>query len=377
MKRLFSVPRAARYAALGVAATGLGVAFVRDHGSAGAGMAVGVGLAVGQSLPLSVLDRYPLWVFGISEAANAAYGALGYPSSPVSFSPYLALAVLASRCRWAALSALAAAMGVVVLMGWLRPEHVMAVDYLANLVVVLVFFVGGREQGSWRRRHALSIERLRTTADLEAAAVERTRLDERLEMARELHDTLGHALAVVRLEAQLANKAIEDDPGLARQSLEVADRRASDALNQVQTLLGRLEVAAPLCGQCARSDLEALVAGVRSAGVRVSLVEQGAARTLAPLASHALYQVVQEALTNVLRHAGAEHAWVVVSWGNSGVRLRVTDDGAGGAVQPGRGLVGMTERVELLGGQLRIGPCAEGGLMVEADLPLPWDVGPG
>lgn len=370
LMRRSSLPGMARYLTLGIATAVLGTAFVVEGSRTGPGVALGVVLALAQALPLALLDRSPAWAFAVSEAANAAYGALGYVASPVSFAPYLALGVLASRRRWVALWALGAAVGGVVLIGALRPGASRSVEYLANVAVVLGCFVAGRELGSWRQRHAQSVARLRSVADLEAAAAEGARLGERLELSRELHDTLGHALAVIRLEARLATKVMEDDPQRAREALEVADRRAGEALGQVQALLGRLGVPAPPSARFAPSDLEDLVAEVGNAGVRVALVEEGHPRELAPLVSHALYRVVQESLTNVLRHAGAMHAWVVVSWRNDGVCLRVSDDGIGGVVHPGRGLAGMTERIELLGGRLSIGDATQGGVMVEADLPL-------
>lgn len=229
----------------------------------------------------------------------------------------------------------------------------------------------------------LSLERLRAGTELEAAASKLAQVTERLELTRELHDTLGHALVVVRIEAQLAARLMEDDPGRARQALRVADRRAAEAINQVQDLLGRIGVGAPLpglsnqvAGQLTQTDLSALAARLEGAGVKVTLVEEGVTRKLAPLASHALYQVVQEALTNVLRHAHAQHAWVKLAWTEDGIRLRVTDDGGGGPLQPGRGILGMAERVESLGGTFELGCAGQSGVTIEAYLPLPLESRP-
>lgn len=365
-----------RYLAGSLTVGGLGIAFVLEGARPGVGIPAGIALVLGQALPLVLLDRSPAWAFTLSEAANAAYGSLGYRSSPVSFAPYVALAVLASRRRRAGLGALAAAVGVVGLIGSQRTVTVAPAGYLANVAVVLAFFVSGRELASWRTRHSLSVERLRAATDLEAASGELTRMSERLELTRELHDTLGHALAVVRLEVQLASKVMSGDLARAREALQIADRRACEALKQVQALLGRIGVAHPLSGHLTHEELQYLVTEVGAGGLEVALLEDGSARQLAPLISHALYRVVQEALTNVLRHAGAQHAFVTVTWKDDGVRLRISDDGKGGQVDLGAGLIGMTERVKLLGGRLSVGPAAEGGVMIEAYLPLPLQASP-
>lgn len=191
--------RVGRDLLLALGAAALGIVFVfRGHG-AGAPDVLGVALAIGQALPLAALTRAPLAAFVASEAANLAYGALGYPPSPVSLAPYLILAVVASRRGRAALGCLVGALAVVVLIGTARPGPTFPVEYLANIGVVVLFFVGGREVASFRKAHEATTARMRLAAEMQAAALERDRLQERLELARELHDTLGNALAIMRL----------------------------------------------------------------------------------------------------------------------------------------------------------------------------------
>jgi signal transduction histidine kinase len=210
------------------------------------------------------------------------------------------------------------------------------------------------------------------TAAAEGRA-ERAVADERARMARELHDIVSHNLSVVVLQAAGAQAAGGTD---TRPTLEKIERSGRQALVEMRRLLGVLREPgepAALSPQPGVAELAALVEGVRAAGLPVVLAIDGDPDQLPAAADISAYRIVQEALTNVLRHAGHASAQVGVRCGADEVLIEVTDDGAGPqAAGPagGHGLAGMRERVALFGGELVAGPRPDGGFAVRARLPL-------
>jgi signal transduction histidine kinase len=191
-------------------------------------------------------------------------------------------------------------------------------------------------------------------------------------MARELHDIVSHSLSVVVAQAAGSRAQGETDPA----TLEKIESSGREALVEMRRLLGVLrdrEDARPdLEPQPGLADLPQLVERVRAAGVPVELSIPPDHRNLSPAIELAAYRIVQEALTNTLRHAGPAQARVVVSRGPGVLLIDVTDDGQasrGTTQRQGHGLVGMIERVALFGGELRTGPGAGGGFAVHAQLP--------
>jgi signal transduction histidine kinase len=238
-------------------------------------------------------------------------------------------------------------------------------------------FFGAAAVGIWligvwvrnRREAALLTERA-AAAEREAADAV---ADERARMARELHDIVSHNLSVVVLQAAGARAA-----GGGERTLEKIERSGREALIEMRRLLGVLrdndgdgDVLAPQPGI---GQLELLADDVRSAGLPVDLRIAGNCKALPPALQLNVYRIVQEALTNALKHAGPARAQVTVERDDHSVRIEVTDDGAGAAGDDttvgGHGLVGMRERVALFGGDLQAGPRPEGGFAIEATLPL-------
>jgi len=195
-------------------------------------------------------------------------------------------------------------------------------------------------------------------------------------MARELHDIVSHNLSVVVLQAAGAQAAGSSDTG----TLEKIERSGRQALVEMRRLLGVLrqpgeQAAGPeLAPQPGLAELEALADGVRAAGLPVRLVIDGDPAGLPAAVDISAYRIVQEALTNVLKHAGKASAQVSVGCSADQVLIEVTDDGtgpqAGGQAGGGQGLAGMRERVALFGGELTAGPRSGGGFAVRARLPL-------
>ena len=204
--------------------------------------------------------------------------------------------------------------------------------------------------------------------------------DERVRIARELHDVVAHnvSLMVVQSQALGATGADEQQQAALRR---VADL-GREALSEMHRMLGVLRVEGGSLDerepQPGVRDLDTLIARTRVAGLKARLTVTGAPRELPPGVELSVYRIVQEALTNVVRHAHAEHATVTLTYGPSALGVRIADDGTGLAVSaptngstPGHGLLGMRERVALFGGQLTTGPGPDGrGYQVDATLPL-------
>jgi signal transduction histidine kinase len=232
--------------------------------------------------------------------------------------------------------------------------------------------------------------RLERERELEAS---RAAAEERLRIARELHDVVAHNLSVVVVQAQAAQRILDRDTERARGVVVSIERTGREALDEMRRLLGVLRAGeAPGDGEAlgggegdglfgpqpGLARLGELVEQVRRAGLPVTLRVEGEERPLSAAVDLSAYRIVQEALTNSLKHAGQARAEVLLRYRARDVELRVSDDGRGGAAHldggpvpgSGHGLVGMRERVELFGGELAAGPRPGGGYQVHARLPL-------
>ena len=206
-------------------------------------------------------------------------------------------------------------------------------------------------------------------------AARRRAMEERLRIARELHDSLTHSISVIQVQAgvsvHLARKRGEDVPP----ALQAIQEAGADAVRELRATLGVLRSEEDGDGS-GLSQLDSLVARARAAGLPVTMTVTGAERPLPPDVDQAAYRIVQEALTNVSRHAGAALASVQLHYGPGTLSIQVADDGKGTVPDtgsrpsgPGLGLVGMRERVSALGGRLQAGPQNGGGFQVRAELP--------
>jgi signal transduction histidine kinase len=214
-------------------------------------------------------------------------------------------------------------------------------------------------------------ERARESEARAAAAEERARI------AREMHDVVAHSLSVMVVQAEAAEAMLDSDPARARRPLAAVQETGRGALGELRRMLGVLrEMAADgpaLAPQPGLSGLDELVRQVREAGLPVSVRVEGKPRPLPPGIDLSAYRIVQEGLTNALKHAGPASAEVVVRYGPRDLELEVRDDGRGrgsGSNGGGHGLLGMRERVALYGGELAAGPRPGGGFALTARLPL-------
>ena len=247
------------------------------------------------------------------------------------------------------------------------------------LALLLVAWGSGLMYGR-RGRHAEELTARGEQLESEyAAAAERALSDERARIAREIHDIVAHNVSVIVLQARGGRKALHPRPDDARQAFDSIEAAGQQALVELRRLLGivRADGEAPaLAPRPGLVSVDELVIGVRAAGLPVTLSIEGHRLDLPAGVDLAAYRVVQEALTNTLKHAGNARANVVIRYETDRVELEISDDGTGASQTPGlgRGLIGMRERVAIYGGAIENGNRPGGGYIVTVHLPVPAPV---
>ena len=254
---------------------------------------------------------------------------------------------------------------------------------VADIVEACVIFVGlPFAAGHILTRRRMLIRQLaETAASLEReqqASAMRAAEEERNRMARELHDAIAHSLSVMVIQASASRRMLTHDRQAAEDALHVVQHSGREALEELRQIMGVVrrddELASAPPGL---SQLDALVARTRAAGLDVELRTEGTLVVLSPALDLVAYRIVQEALTNAIKHAGPSRAVVRMGFDTSAIELDISDTGRGlttatGEVSSsGYGLIGMRERVSLFGGELWAGPGREGGFLVHARIPLP------
>lgn len=288
-------------------------------------------------------------------------------------------AVHTTRWQTVALGLACAAMAVAVLpvLNGSWPIH--ASDVIATLALAVIPVVIG---DAFRSRQALAEEAIARAARAERLReleLARALDDERLRIARDVHDIVGHHLSAISIQAGVGDQRLgARDEAAAGEALRTIRTLSSTALAETRRSLrlARDPVGAPLTPAPSLANLDGLVETARSGGVDVTLRRSGAPQPLPEVVELCAYRVVQEALTNVVRHADVQRAGVLVSYRPEHVELRISDDGAPAPAQaepPGHGLAGMRERVSLVGGTVVAGPRSAGGWEVVAQLPLAVD----
>jgi signal transduction histidine kinase len=250
-------------------------------------------------------------------------------------------------------------------------------DLIYRLVLVTVPWVLGRVVRD-RQERAEGLEVRAKGIHLEQdAKIEAATTEERARIARELHDIVAHSVGVMVIQASGAQKVLDKRPQRARealQSIELTGRQALDELHRVLGILRTDSDGESLTPQPSLRNLDTLLEQIRQGGLPVEATIEGDVRPLPPGIELAAYRIVQEALTNSLKHAGKVKADVRIRYREHDLQLEVSDDGKAAAVAvtntSGHGLVGMRERVGLYGGSLTVGRVPEGGYSVRATLPL-------
>lgn len=320
--------------------------------------------------------RFPVPTLMVTSAALISYLLIGYPYGPIVVSFVIALlsAVVLGRRRatWVVTGVTYVAMVAVSLLRGGTMNDWAASGLAAWLLVLLT--IGELVRG---RRERLARER-RSRAE----ATERRAAEERLRIARDLHDVLAHHVSLINVQAGTALHLLDEQPGLAREALTAIKASSKEVLVELRTMLGvlrRVDEDLPRSPTVGLAGLDELAERLRGTGLPVTVRRLGAARPLPTAVDTAAFRIVQEALTNVHRHAGQATATVLVDYSGPGVAVQVDDDGRGpgtagqpnGGVGGGNGIPGMRERAAALGGRLWTGPRPGGGFRVRAELPLP------
>jgi signal transduction histidine kinase len=328
-------------------------------------------------LALVVRRRYPATLFGALVALSIWYYAAGYPDGPGWVSLFVATYTLTANGDGRRSLRIATA-GIVVL----APAWVLTGDLEPRAEAGWVFFrigvviMSAAFGESVRSRRVIAAE-----AQERAERAERTREEEaqrrvdaeRLRIAREVHDTVAHAIAIVNVQAGATAHVLDKRPERAREALLIIEQTSARALHELRATLGVLrdvdDDRAPVGGL---ARLDELVGMAREAGLDIKVDADSPPRELPSAVDRAAYRILQESLTNVIRHAGPARVTMSITYHPTGLALSVVDDGhgAGPAIGTGRGIAGMRERCALLGGELTTGPGADGGFQVRARLPL-------
>jgi len=289
--------------------------------------------------------------------------------------------------RWVSLAGLAAAeLGSEAVQ--ITPGRFQAPTVVSNALVVAAAWLLGHFVGVRRaytaRLEDRTAELEERTAQLDQAREELARravTEERLRLARELHDVVAHAMSVIAVQSGVGAHVADTQPEEAAKALAAIEATSRAALTELRRLLGVLRQNSEPQGDLAPvpglADLDSLLAEVAKAGLAVRLRVEGSPSQLPAGVDLSAYRIVQEALTNVVKHAGPASAQVRIRYGDHDVTVEVTDNGRGvmalagdGRVGTGHGLIGMRERVTAFGGDLEVGPCPGGGFRVAARLPL-------
>jgi signal transduction histidine kinase len=345
---------------------------------------LGYALLIASGLVLAVRRRWPVPVFVVSGLASLAYYVAGFSDGPGWIGLFVAIYTLTAYGDGRR-SLLVAGVGITVLTaGW----FVAATDIEPAAAIGWVFFRVAASVMAAALGESVRSRRVAATEALERALrAERTREDEararvdaeRLRIAREVHDTVAHAIAIINVQAGVTAYMLDQRPDRAREALVTIEQTSAQALHEMRAVLGVLRdsdngrVPHPGMGQ-----VHELAVVARDAGLDVTLELDAAAPPLPSAVDTTAYRIVQESLTNVIRHVGPTRVTVALDHGGDVLRVRVADEGGPDAVderddlhpEPGRGITGMRERCELLGGELAAGPRPDGGFEVTARLPL-------
>jgi signal transduction histidine kinase len=250
-------------------------------------------------------------------------------------------------------------------------DLVMDAIYVEGIIFYALLWGAPWAAGRAVRRRRLSERRAEQEKARAAAAIG----EERARIARELHDVVAHAISVMLLQARGGRRVLEAEPADAREAFATIERTGHQALEEMRRLLGMLRATdeqLALAPQPTLKELDRLVEQVQAAGLPVQVAIEGEPRELPPGVDLSAYRIVQEALTNALKHAGPARARVLLRYDADELELEIADDGAGSGdgSGSGHGLIGMRERVSVYGGELQAGRRPEGGYALRARLPL-------
>ena len=345
-------------------------------------------LVIAQAVPLAWRRSHPVGAAFVIGAARVAYDRIGFGFAPFPLGPAIAFYTIIDRCgpAWRRITFLLVAIGATI--SQTGPGHSEPYDAIFQVFIFLTAWAAGVLSRTKRARlQAAQARADRAEAQLDrqaarAAAAERTRI------ARELHDVVAHHVSLMAVQAEAASSLLPGRPAQAQQSVQVIGDTARQALTELRRLLGVLRVPATppqTAPSASLADLAGVLDQVRGAGLPVELDVEGAPYPLAPSIDLTAYRIVQEALTNTLRHTTASSAFVTLRYEPGYLTVAVTDhgplrdvaavdrrgepDGNGSLAGSRFGLAGIAERVASCGGNLTVGPTPGDGFAVAARLP--------
>jgi signal transduction histidine kinase len=320
---------------------------------------------------LAVRRRWPIQVLMIVAAATVVFAVVGEGQAmqlALAIAAYTAAAYLPRRVVAAAALPVAVAASIATQLDADIHANWVELVVQTTFAVLLPVLIG---RIAFNRKARLARDRERAAAD--AVTAERTRI------ARELHDVVAHAIGVMVVQAGAARSVVDRDPDAAKQAIGRVEETGRLGLQEMRRLIGVLTddgSKGELAPQPGLGELDGLVATVRAAGLPVEIVRAGKPRPLPAGVDLTAYRVIQESLTNVLKHAGPAHAVVSIRYDDTQLTVEVDDDGVGEAMPAGvgHGLVGMRERVAIFGGRIETGARAGGGFAVRATIPIDSEV---
>lgn len=354
-------------------------------------------LLIVSGVALAVRRRWPVPVFLTAALTSLVYYTLDFPDGPGWLGLFVALYTLTAHGDGSR-SLMIAGVGITILAtAWL----IAAADIEPRAAIGWVFFrIGASVMSAALGESARSRRFIAAEAQERAEWAERTREEEararvdaeRLRIAREVHDTVAHAIAIINVQAGVTAHVLDKRPEQVRETLVAIEQTSSQALQEMRTILGVLRdandgrVPHPGLGQ-----IDELVAKARDAGLDIKLEGRSPTAALPSAVGSTVYRLLQESITNVIRHVGPTRVTVTMDYGIDLLEIRVTDEGRrnahtddpadqrprperptsrGSSIRAGRGILGMRERCELLGGELDARPVPGGGFEVKARLPL-------
>lgn len=346
------------------------------------GDVLGVALAATAHLILALRRRRPLLVLAIAAGATWAFWVGDYATNFDAAALVALYSVMANepdrRKAWMAAGTLIGLSTIIVVSGIISDTEDIGFGSLAAIITILSVATAIGDSMWNRRAYLAEVEARAELADSERRRdAQRAVVDERTRIARELHDVVAHSMSVMVVQAGAARRMLAIDPARAADALQTIETTGRESMNEMRRIVGvlRSDDQLSLEPQPDLNDIDDLVARCRAAGMDVELDCNGPLDTVPAGLSLTAYRVVQEALTNVFKHAGPASALVKVTADERRLALEIVDDGRGASTAldehvNGHGVVGMRERIALYGGTLTVGPRRGGGFAVNAELPL-------
>jgi signal transduction histidine kinase len=333
-------------------------------------------LAGAHNLALVGRRIWPVGVLSVQIATGLAVSLLDLPLVALGVGIIVGIYTVASqRPIRTSLGALLATEVAAVVAPWASDTSPNTSTLVGNAAVLFASWYVGNSTFA-RRTYVAQLERRneelnRARQELAQTAV----VEERLRIARELHDVIAHSMSMISVQSGVGAHVIHSNPEEAKRSLQTIEEASKSALTEIRRMLGILrqtDDGAKLDPMPRLEDVDDLIARVEASGPKVDLQVFGDVSRLSAGTDLTAYRIVQEALTNVVNHANCSRARVVITRSDEDLRIEIVDDGSGGRSSPtgGHGLVGMRERVELFGGEFQAGPLPEGGFRVRAYIPL-------